>query len=140
MAVLGRRAGLEDAPALVARDLQVALDALLRGLLDHRRHVDAEALRLVDQQRLDRAVQALEQAVGDPLVHERAARGAALLAREAERRVGERGDGVVEVGVGVDDHAVLAAHLGDDALEVALAGRELDAAAAGSPGRRRPSP
>ena len=33
-----------------------------------------------------------------------------------------RGDGVVEVGVGVDDDAVLAAHLGDDALEVA-AGR-----------------
>ena len=33
-----------------------------------------------------------------------------------------RGDDVVEVGVGVDDDAVLAAHLGDDALELALAG------------------
>ena len=90
-----------------------------------RRDVDAEALRLVDQQRLDGAVQALDQRVGDPLVHERARRGRALLAGEAERGVGERGDDVVEVGVGVDDHAVLAAHLGHDALEVPLAGREL---------------
>ena len=37
----------------------------------------------------------------------------------------ERGDDVVEIGVGVDDHAVLAAHLGHDALEAALAGGEL---------------
>ena len=66
-----------------------------------------------------------------------AAGGRALLAREAERGVGERGDGVVEVGVGVDDHAVLAAHLGHDALEVALAGGQLRSACAGSPGRPR---
>src|SRR3954452_18552419 len=43
----------------------------------------------------------------------------------AEGGVGERGDAFVQVGVGVDDHAVLAAHLGHDALEVALAGGEL---------------
>ena len=77
MAVLGRLARLEDARALVARDLQVARDALLRRRLDHRRDVDAEALRLVDEQRLDGAVQALEQRVGD---RARArARGAAAL-------------------------------------------------------------
>ena len=33
------------------------------------------------------------------------------------------GDDLVEVGVAVDDDAVLAAHLGDDALELALTGR-----------------
>ena len=133
----GASPGWMHARALLAGDLQVARDALLRRRLDHRRDVDAEALRLVDQQRVDGAVQALEQRVGDPLVHEHAARGRALLAREAERRVGERGDGVVEVGVGVDDHAVLAAHLGHDALEVALAGGELRLPFAGSPGRPR---
>ena len=140
VAVLGRLAGLMHARALVAGELQVARDALLRRGLDHRRDVDAEALRLVDQQRVDGAVQALEQRVGDALVHEHAARRRALLAREAERRVGQRGDGVVEVGVGVDDHAVLAAHLGHDALEVALAGGQLRGACAGSPGRPRPEP
>ena len=118
-------ARLEHPRALRVRQLHVSLDPVARRLLDHRRDVDAEALRLVDEQCLDRAVQALEQRVGDPLVDERAGRRAALLAGKAERAVGERGDGVVEIGVGVDDHAVLAAHLGHDALEVALAGREL---------------
>ena len=97
----------------------------LGGGFDHRRDVDAEALRLVDQELVDGAVQALDQRVRDPVVDERAGGGRALLAREAERAVDERGDDVVEVGVGVHDHAVLAAHLGHDALEVALAGREL---------------
>ena len=81
--------------------------------------------RLVDQQLVDGAVQALDQRVRDPVVDERAGGGRALLAREAERAVDQRGDDVVEVGVGVHDHAVLAAHLGHDALEVALAGGEL---------------
>ena len=55
-------------------------------------------------------------------------------------RVGERGDGVVEVGVGVDDHAVLAAHLGHDALEVALAGGQLRSRAEDLAARPRPDP
>ena len=48
-------------------------------------------------------------------------RGRALLARVHVGALHDRGHGVVEVGVGVDEHAVLAAHLGDHALEVALA-------------------
>ena len=59
------------------------------------------------------------------LVAEHARGGRALLAGEQERGLDERGHDVVEVGVGVDDHAVLAAHLGDDALQVLLAGQGL---------------
>jgi hypothetical protein len=69
---LGSRwAGLvhTTSPWRIVSSVTVALHALLGRLVDHRRDVDAEALRLVDEQRLDRAVQALEQAVGDPLVH-----------------------------------------------------------------------
>ena len=39
----------------------------------------------------------------------------------AERRVHDRRDGLVEVGVRIHDHAVLPAHLGHDALHVRLA-------------------
>ena len=58
-------------------------------------------------------------------MHERAGRRAALLAREGEGRLQQRGDDVVEVGVGVDDDRVLAAHLSDHALEGARAGDDL---------------
>ena len=76
-------------------------------------------------QHLDRARQPLDEPVVDRLVGEHARGGGALLAGVVERGLDQRGDDVVEVGVGVDDHAVLAAHLGHDALEVLLAGREL---------------
>ena len=72
-------------------------------------------------QRADGAGQALGQLVGDRGVDQRAGRGGALLAGERERGLQQRRDDVVEVGVGVDDDAVLAAHLGDDLLDVALA-------------------
>ena len=57
----------------------------------------------------------------DRLVAEHARGGRALLAGEVEGGVDERGHDLVEVGVGVDDDRVLAAHLGHHALEVALA-------------------
>jgi hypothetical protein len=53
-----------------------------------------------------------EQRVGDRLVDEDARGRRALLAGVDEGARDDRGHGVVEVGVGVDDHAVLAAHLG----------------------------
>jgi hypothetical protein len=75
------------------------------------------------EQRAHVARQALEQGLGDRLVREHARGRRALLPGVDEGRVDHRGHDVVEVGVRVDDHAVLAAHLGDDALEMALAGR-----------------
>ena len=61
-------------------------------------------------------------------MHQHARRGRALLTRVGEGRGDDAGDGLVEVRVAVDDHAVLAAHLGDDVLEMVLTRR--------SPGRR----
>ena len=49
----------------------------------------------------------------------------ALLAGVAERALDDGRHRLVEVGVGVDDDRVLAAHLGDDALDVALPGPHL---------------
>ena len=68
---------------------------------------------LADDEHVDGAREPLEQRVGDRLVDEHARRGRALLAGVGERRVDDPRDDVVEVGVAVDDHAVLAAHLGD---------------------------
>ena len=49
-------------------------------------------------------------------------RGRALLAGVPEGRVGRGGDGLIRVGVVVDDEGVLAAQLADDLLDVALPG------------------
>ena len=48
----------------------------------------------------------------DGVGHDHPAGGRALLARVAHRRVGDRGGGPVQVGVGQHDRRVLAAHLG----------------------------
>ena len=74
------------------------------------------------------------------LVHEHARGRRALLPRVAEGRAHDAGHGLVEVGVGVDDHAVLAAHLGHDALHVALALGRLGRRAHDLAGPPRPSP
>ena len=65
------------------------------------------------------------RAVEDALVDQDPRCRGAFLSREGKRRIEHGGHHIVEVGVGVDDHAVLAAHLGDDALDVPLARREL---------------
>ena len=124
-AAVGHAAGAGGDAARLLGLGRVARDALLRLLLDHRRHVDLEVVGLADLEHLDRARQALDQRVVDRLVAEHARGGRALLAGVDEGRLDERGHDLVEVGVGVDDHAVLAAHLGDHALEVLLARRRL---------------
>ena len=126
---VGHVGGAARDPALRLRGRRVARDALLRLALDHRRDVDLGVGRLADVQHLDRARQPLDQRVVDRLVGEHPRGRRALLARVVERGLHERGHDVVEVGVGVHDHAVLAAHLGHDALQVPLAGRHLRRAA-----------
>ena len=128
-----------DDPARVAARSRVAPHPLLRLGLDQRRHRGAERVGLADDEHLDRARQALQQRVGDRLVDEHAGRRRALLAAVGERRLDDRRDGLVEVGVGVDDHAVLAAHLGDDALDWCAPGAGLGRRARGCRGRRGPS-
>ena len=69
--------------------------------------------------------QPLDELVVHGLVDEHAGGRRALLSRVDERRSHDRRDRLVEVRVGVDDHAVLAAHLRHHALDVALAVRRL---------------
>ena len=73
-----------------------------------------------DRHELGRAGEPLGERVVDVVDDDDPRRGGALLARVAERALHDRGHRVVEVGVGVDDDRVLAAHLGDDPLHVAL--------------------
>ncbi len=129
VAAVGHVGGAGGDPPGGLRGRGVARDALLGLALDHRRHVDLGVGGLADVQHLDRARQPLDQPVVDRLVREHARGRRALLARVVERGLHERGDDVVEVGVGVHDHAVLAAHLGHDTLQVPLAGRHLGGAA-----------
>src|SRR3954470_8950636 len=120
-AAVGHLARLRRDAAVLLRLGGVAGHALLRLLLDHRRHVGVELRGLADLEPLDRAGEAVDQRVVDRLVREHPRRGRALLAREHERAGDDRGHDLVEVGIGVDDHRVLAAHLRDHALEVTLA-------------------
>ncbi len=114
-----------DQLAVAGGELAVPVDALLRLALDQRRHVGGEALRLAYDQRLRGSGEPLDELLGDRLVDQHPRGCRALLARVAEGGGDDRGDRVVEVGVGVDDHAVLAAHLGDHPLDVALRVRRL---------------
>jgi len=55
--------------------------------------------------------QPFHQRILDRRVRENARGGRAALARRAERASGDGGGGLVEIGVGHDDHGVLTAHL-----------------------------
>ena len=67
---------------------RVAADALLRALLDQRRDRRPEAVGLPDDEHLDRAGEALEQRVGDRLVHEHARRPPSTSGRRRRRPTG----------------------------------------------------
>ena len=71
---------------------------------------------------LDAGFQLFEELVVDALVDDGARAGRALLALEAEGGLGDAFDGGVDVGIGVDDDRVFAAHLEDGALDPDLAG------------------
>src|SRR4051795_58592 len=66
------------------------------------------------------ACEALVKGVGDRFVDEQRGERRALLPCIHVRGAHHVRYDLVEIGVGVDDHAVLATHLGDDALDVGL--------------------
>src|SRR5205823_728156 len=75
---------------------------------------------MTDAQRTGGAHQPAHELVIDGLDDDQTRARRALLAGVAERRVDDGRHGLVEVGVGIDDDGVLAAHLGDHSLHVAL--------------------
>ena len=70
----------------------------------------------------DARLQLVKELVVDALVHDGARTRRALLALETERRLRDAFDGGVEIGIGVDDDGILAAHFEDGALDPDLAG------------------
>ena len=76
---------------------------------------------IADGDALDARFQHLEKLVVDALIHDGARAGRALLALEAESRRGYAFDGGVDIGVGIDDDGVFAAHFEDGALDPELA-------------------
>ena len=67
-------------------------------------------------------LQALQELVVDTLVDNGARAGRALLAAEAKGSAGHAFNRRIQIGVGIDDDGVLAAHLEDGALDPELAG------------------
>ena len=120
----------EDAVPLLLARVHVARYLLELGLAYDRTDVHVGAARRPPILSALRVLHDLVQdLVVDVGVHDGAARGAALLARVAVGALHDVGRRRVEVGRVVDDHRVLAAHLGDDPLDPALVlylpGREL---------------
>ena len=115
---LRRAAAGEDRRARVARALDVREDAVAVHVGDDRAHLRALGERVADRQRLERRADAVDDLVGDRLVHDQPRRRAAgLAARHRQVHPDHRPvRGPLEVGVGVDDAGVLPAELERDRL------------------------
>ncbi len=103
----------------------VRTDPLERVGVDQRTDDGGGVARVPDRHELGGAREPLGERVEDVVHRDDARRGGTLLARVAEGALQDGGHRVVEVGVGVDDDGVLAAHLRDDALDVALTGTHI---------------
>src|ERR1700694_3434842 len=113
------RAAGEEASIFFA-DLDVAEDIVHRTFVDDGGHVWVLG-GIADGNALDAGFQFLEELVVDALVDDGARAGRALLALEAESCGGYAFDGGVDIGVGIDDNGVFAAHFEDGALDPKLA-------------------
>ena len=103
------------------RALDVAPHPLVGVGVDHRADLDAGRGGVPEQQLPRAPDESLDHGVVHGVEHHQPRCRRALLAGVPERRVGGRGDGLVGVGVGIDDERVLAAQLAHDLLEVVLA-------------------
>ncbi|CDN43862.1 hypothetical protein BN871_DS_00070 [Paenibacillus sp. P22] len=125
--IAGRIAGAaaRHEPALLLADLDVLLDFAVGVRVHYRTDMGSRLGRVADPELLRQRRYFLQHRVVDVLMDDRARAGGALLSGEAERRCRDGFRRQVEIAVGVDDDRVLAAHLGDDALDPLLAGRRL---------------
>ena len=78
--------------------------------------------RIADGDLSNARLELLDELVVDLLVDDRARTRRALLPLEAERGNRDAFDRSVDVGIRGDDDRILAAHLGDDALDPLLSG------------------
>ena len=110
----------EEASVFLAL-LDVFEDRLHRAFVDDRAHVGVLG-EVADLNLLDAGFELFEELVVDALVDDGARAGGALLSLESECGLRHAFDGGVDVGIGVDDDGVFAAHLEDRALDPDLAG------------------
>ncbi len=98
-------------------------EALQEPLVDHRAVEHVLGHWVADRRRLDRAGQAGNEVLVHGLMDDRGAQRRAALARRAEAAEQRALDGQLEIGVGGDDHRVLAAELQARRLQVTAAER-----------------
>ncbi len=106
----------------------MVIERLLGLLVDHRADVGRQVARIADLQRLHRAGDHLDHAVGDVFLDEQDAQGRAALAGALECRGNDVARDLLRQRRAVDDHRILAAGLGDerDDRPVALGQRAVD--------------
>src|SRR5580658_3172887 len=110
-----------DQASIFFADLDVAQDVIHRTFVDDGSHVRVRN-RIAYCNTLDAGFQFFEELVIDALIDDGARAGRALLALEAESGRGHAFDGEVDVGVGIDDDGIFAAHFEHRALDPELAG------------------
>ena len=96
-------------------------NALVGSLVDHRADRDARFFRIADAQTGRGGEQTLDHAVVIFFENNQPRTGGTFLSLVTKGGVNRVDNRLVEVGVGIDDDGVLAAHLADDALQFALA-------------------
>src|SRR5208337_2517778 len=120
LASLGVTRAAGDEASIFFADLDVAENIFHRAFVDNGSHVEVRR-GIADGNALGAGLQFFEELVVDALVDDGARAGRALLALEAESRRGYSFDGGVDIGVGLDDDGIFAAHFEDGALDPELA-------------------
>src|SRR5579862_7640743 len=100
--------------------LDVAEDGLHGAFVDDRAHRGVLG-DIADLDLLDAGLQLREELVVNALVNDGARAGRALLSLKSEGRLRDAFDGRIDVGIGVNDDGVFAAHFEDGALDPYLA-------------------
>ena len=103
-------------------DLDVFENAAVGGFVDDRADGDARFFRIADAQTGRGREQTFHDAVVIFLENDEPRAGGTFLSLVTEGGINRVDDRFVEVGVGIDDDGILAAHLANDAFQFALAG------------------
>ena len=101
-------------------DLDVFANAIVSGFIDNRADGDAGLFRIADAQTGRGGEQSLHHAAVIFFENDEPRTRGTFLSLITERGINRIDDRFVEIGIGIDDDGVLAAHFADDALELAL--------------------
>ena len=112
---------LEGEPGFAFPDLDVLLDALVSGFIDDRSDGDAGLFRIADTQACCRGEQSLHHARIIFFENNKPRTSRTFLTLITECGINRIDNRFVEIGIGIDDDRVFAAHLAYDPLELALA-------------------